>query len=139
MKVSKYGRYKDGEHSAGYIYGTEYQVGHYNLLTTSYLDNHEAPCAVCYVKTRSTKIMIFATYECPKGWAREYHGYLMTTHYSHKHPSEFICVNEDAEAVPGTQADLNGALLYPVEGRCGALPCLPYVNGRELPCAVCTT
>ena len=37
-----------------------------------------------------------------------------------------------------SQGSKNGALLYLVEGVCGTLPCLPYVNGRELTCAVCT-
>ena len=30
------------------------------------------------------------------------------------------------------------ALLYPVEGQCGSLRCAPYVNNRELTCAVCS-
>lgn len=52
--------------------------------------------------------------------------------------TDYICVDNDAEYVPGTKANKDGALLYPVEGVCGSLPCKPYVNGRELTCAVCT-
>jgi len=62
----------------------------------------------------------------------------MSGYHSHKKEYEYICVDEDAEYVPGTQANKDGALLYPVEGVCGSLPCNPYVNGRELTCAVCT-
>ncbi|XP_031570220.1 uncharacterized protein LOC116304597 [Actinia tenebrosa] len=137
-ETPKYGRYKDGVQKAGYMYGTEYHVTFYNPFTTSDLHDHDVPCAVCYVTRRSTKIMIPATNECPAEWTREYHGYLMTAYYDESHASEFICVDNDAEAAPGTSANLNGGVLYPVEGRCGSLPCHPYVDGRELTCAVCT-
>ena len=75
---------------------------------------------------------------CPSGWTEEYHGYLMTAHYNHKSTRDYICVDREAEYVPRSQANQDGALLYLVEGVCGSLPCLPYVNGRELTCAVCT-
>jgi hypothetical protein len=120
------------------MYGTEYEESIFNQFPKSNLHDNEAPCAVCYVKTRSANLMIPATYECPAGWTREYHGYLMTAYHRHAHPYEFICVDKDAEGVPGTSAHLHGARLYPVEGVCGALPCHPYVEGRELTCAVCT-
>ncbi|XP_031562350.1 short-chain collagen C4-like isoform X1 [Actinia tenebrosa] len=137
-ETPKYGRYKDGLQSlVGYMYGAEYEVS-FDLFTKSGLYNHEVPCAVCYVQTPSAKLMIPATYECPAGWKREYHGYLMTEHSNHVHQTEFICVDQDAEFVSGTKPDLDGTLLYPVEGRCGSLPCLPYVEGRELTCVVCT-
>ena len=119
------------------IYGTEYEVSLFNPFKTNVHD-HEAPCAVCYVSSRGTQLMLPARNDCPSGWTREYWGYLMTDHYNHNGNKDFICVDEDAEAIPGTKANLNGALLYPVEGHCGALPCAPYVQGKELTCAVCT-
>ncbi|KXJ23128.1 Short-chain collagen C4 [Exaiptasia diaphana] len=134
----KYGNYKPGHQSAGYIYGTEYQVNGYSPFTETNLHDHEAPCAVCHVPTRNAELMIPATYECPSGWTMEYHGYLMTAYYGHAHPTKYLCVDQHAEAVKGTSADLNGALLYPVEGVCGSLPCHPYATGKELTCAVCT-
>ncbi|XP_031564239.1 short-chain collagen C4-like [Actinia tenebrosa] len=133
----RYGRYKDGYQEIAAMYGTEYELSSFNPFTRN-LHDHDALCAVCYVTTRSAKMMIPATYECPAGWSREYHGYLMTEKWNHGHASNFICVDQYAEAVPGTHANLNGALLYPVEGVCGSLPCHPYVTGRELTCAVCT-
>ncbi|XP_031555824.1 short-chain collagen C4-like [Actinia tenebrosa] len=133
----KYRKYKDGvQSSRGYMYDTEYQDAQSQLFTNKNLEHHDVPCAVCYVKARSAKLIIPATYECPAGWKREYHGYLMSEDYAHSHPSEYIDI--DAEAVPGTKVDVNGALLYHVEGVCGSLPCPPYVEGRELTCAVCT-
>jgi hypothetical protein len=134
----RYRRYKNGVQNTALMYGTEYELNVYNPFTKSNLHNHDAPCAVCYVKTRSAKLMIPATYKCPAGWTREYHGYLMSERHNHAHSTQFICVDEYPETVPGTHSNLNGALLYPVEGVCGSLPCNPYVAGRELTCAVCT-
>ncbi|KAJ7350114.1 hypothetical protein OS493_038400 [Desmophyllum pertusum] len=102
------------------------------------LQNHDAPCAVCYVKSRATQLMIPARNDCPSGWTEEYHGYLMSGRSGHKKSRNYICIDKDAEFVHGSHADKNGALLYIVEGQCGSLPCLPYVAGRELTCAVCT-
>ena len=135
----KYDKYKNGHQSAGYVYGTEYQVGDYNGDPFKRnLHDHDAPCVVCFVKSRGSMLMMPARNDCPSGWTEEYHGYLMTSYHNHKHSSDFVCVDGDPEYVPGSHADKNGALLYAVEGVCGSLPCLPYVSGRELTCAVCT-
>ena len=135
----KYDKYKDGHQTAGCVYGTEYEVSQYsgNPFKRN-LHDHEAPCVVCFVKSRGSMLMMPARNDCPSGWTEEYHGYLMTAHHGHGHSTDFICVDGDPEYVPGSHANKNGALLYPVEGVCGSLPCLPYVSGRELTCAVCT-
>ena len=139
----KYDRYRNGVQGGGNLYGTEYQVHGQigSFLGTVFKKNvneHDAPCAVCFAKSRGSMLMMPARNDCPSGWTEEYHGYLMTERADHKHSSDFICLDGDLEYVPGSQANRNGALLYPVEGRCGSLPCLPYVEGRELTCAVCT-
>ena len=135
----KYGKYRNGHQGGGYMYGSEYQVNHYNGNPFKRnLHDYEAPCVICFVKSRGSMLMMPARNDCPSGWTEEYHGYLMTEGYGHKHSRDFICVDEDPEYVPGSHANRDGALLYPVEGVCGSLPCLPYVNGRELTCAVCT-
>ena len=82
--------------------------------------------------------MMPARNDCPSGWTEEYHGYLMAEYHAAKHSTEFICVDGNPEYVHGSKQNKNGALLYLVEGVCGSLPCLPYVEGRELTCAVCT-
>ena len=56
--------------------------------------------------------MMPARNDCPSGWTEEYHGYLMTSHYTHKNQKEFICVDRDPAFIPGTQANTNGALMY---------------------------
>ena len=135
-KTPKYDKYKDGHQGGGYVYGAEYELS-FNPFKKS-LSQHDPPCVVCFVKSRGSMLMMPARNDCPTGWTEEYHGYLMTEYYGHKKQRDFICVDQDAESIPGSQASKNGALLYFVEGVCSNLPCGPYVNGRELTCAVCT-
>ena len=132
-----YENYKDGFQTSGFMYGTEYEVNVFNPFKKT-LHDHEAPCVVCFVTSRGSMLMMPARNVCPSGWTEEYHGYLMSGYFNHKKGYEFVCVDKDAEAVPGTQGNKNGALLYPIEGQCGSLPCNPYIAGRELTCAVCT-
>ena len=123
--------------SSSSVYGAEYDVSDFNPFN-KLLNNYDAPCVVCYVESRGSQLMIPATYVCPSGWTREYWGYLMTKSYLSKGNTDFICVDEDAESVPFTHEASGGIKLTPVEGACFALPCSPYVDGRELTCAVCT-
>ena len=120
-----------------YIYGTEYEVSSGNPFTRSVHD-HEAACVVCRVDSRGSTLVVNGRNDCPAGWTLEYHGYLMSEHYRHKGRTEAICVDVDAEYAVGTHADVNWNLLYVIQGACGALPCGPYINGREITCAVCT-
>ena len=114
-----------------YIYGTEY-VG---PLQGS--DRHNVPCAVCYVSTRETVLMIPAKTSCPTSWTREYYGYLMSE-YRGRRGSTIECIDEDQESIPGSGADTSGALLHHVEASCNGMPCPPYDASKELTCVVCT-
>ncbi len=127
-----------GSSSRHLLYAGEYEISNFPPL--SHLNNHDVPCAVCQVTGRSTMLMIPAKTTCPAGWTSEYKGYLMTAYCTHAHQTEFICVDQEAEARPGTSASTNGALMYPVEATCGSngLPCGPYQAGGELACVVCT-
>lgn len=134
-----YERYKPGHQNAGYVYGVDYEVSDHNGDPfDKNLHDHEPPCAVCFVKSRSSLLMMPARNVCPSGWTEEYHGYLMTSHHAHKHSTEFICVDGNPEYIHGTKLNRGGSMLYLVEGVCGSLPCRPYEAGRELTCAVCT-
>eukprot|EP00058_Branchiostoma_floridae_P004808 XP_002590296.1 hypothetical protein BRAFLDRAFT_76549 [Branchiostoma floridae] len=135
----QWGSYQDGVQGwKAFMYGAEYDLNTDAPFSSS-LDNHEVPCAVCYVPTRGSKLMIPARNTCPTGWTQEYDGYLMAGHYSHAGAKEYVCVDEQPEVVLGDQVIHNGALFYPVEARCGSLPCPNnYVEGRELTCVVCT-
>ena len=125
--------YGNGEkHWAAFVYGTEYE---HPLQGTH---DHGVPCAVCYVTTRSTVLMIPAKASCPTNYTKEYNGYLMADHHGHKR-TMFVCVDGDQESLPGSVGNQEGALLYHVEARCGtSLPCPPYDTKKELNCVVCT-
>ncbi|KAL5011401.1 hypothetical protein ScPMuIL_009952 [Solemya velum] len=123
----------------GFLHGTEYQDGsRASRLIGENFDNQNAPCAVCQSIRHKNTLMIPGRASCFGTWSKEYTGYLMTGHYKYAASHEFICVDAKPEAVMGQEANVNGALLYFVETRCDTLPCPPYVNGREVPCVVCT-
>jgi hypothetical protein len=116
------------------LQGVEIQstVGNLNLA------NQNLPCAVCYVPTRSTMVMIPAWTHCPASWTKEYVGYIMTSWHT-KSRLKFECVDEDLEFVPGEGRDVNGVLLHTAEVACNTgINCPPYQLGKELSCAVCT-
>ena len=125
------------QNARGLMYGGEYQT---HTDSNSHLHGRhqtEVPCAVCYVSNRTAVYMVPAKYTCPTGWTREYYGYLMTEHYTHRR-SQFTCMDIAFKSVAGSSADRNGVLFYFVEGRCGTLPCPPYDKTKEFSCAVCT-
>ncbi|CAC5367051.1 unnamed protein product [Mytilus coruscus] len=98
----------------------------------------DMPCAVCQSK-RSTVLMVPGKLTCHDGWHKEFSGYLMSQSSTNgRTPSEYICVDEKLESVPGGDSGRNEAVVYPVEAICGSLKCPPYVNGRELTCVVCS-
>ena len=115
-----------------FMYGGEYQS-----FLNSRLEPHDAPCAVCQV-TRRSMLMIPGRNLCDAGWHTEYTGYLVAEKHSH-HRSEFICLDKAAEPSPDSSThDQNGVLIYGVQVRCGSLKCLPYVERKDMLCAVCT-
>ncbi|XP_019636378.1 PREDICTED: short-chain collagen C4-like isoform X1 [Branchiostoma belcheri] len=135
----QWGRYQNGVHGySAYMYGAQYRIGTNVPFGSTYLDAHDVPCAVCYVPARGSKLMIPARKNCYSDWTEEYDGYLMANSHALDSATEYVCVDDNRETVPGGQADQASARFYPVEARCGALPCPNYVEGRELTCVVCT-
>ena len=117
--------------------GVEYKYDSFPYLSS--FNNHNVPCAVCYVASRSTVLMVPAKTKCPKDWTLEYIGYIMTEHRVHSSPKMFECVDRDPESIPGLEsAAALRAVLYTVEPTCGGLACPPYDATKELTCAVCT-
>lgn len=131
-------KYDDKGEGGALIYGTGYEYGSrkkYPQFDTS-LDEYNTPCSVCYT-TRSSSIMIPGRNKCYDGWTLEYHGYLFGNHYDDEGPSEFICIDSNPEKSASTRSE-DQSLLHISEIRCGALPCPPYVEGREVTCVVCS-
>ncbi len=134
----QYGAYLAGVQNYNPLYGAQYEpYGGPGPIAS--LLNHNAPCAVCYVSTRSTSLMLPARMECPTSWTREYIGYLMSAFRSSGHYRTIHeCVDQSPDSVPGSAVDEDGALFYHVEATCNGLPCGPYDPQKELTCAVCT-
>ena len=121
--------------SGSHIYGTEYETAG-NALNS--LHNHNVPCAACHVTTRSAQLMIPGIDRCPGGWTSEYTGWLMSERHNHKR-TMYVCVDKDAQALPGLRADNDDTLLYHTSVNCNhGIPCPPYVNHKDLACVVCT-
>ena len=129
-----YLQYKSRSASYDLIYGSEYET---NSGPLSAFQDHNVPCAVCYVSTRGTVLMVPGKTTCPSSWTQEYNGYLMAAHYTH-YRSMYECIDRNPETVPGGTGDQNGALFYHVEATCTGIVCPPYIANRELACAVCT-
>ena len=127
--------------SVGLVYGVEYEDGSSRsdpLFGESHYQR-DVPYVVCDVTKRSSVLMIPGKSKCHEGWTLEYSGYLMAGYYDFSGATDYYCIDKDHENLPGGTGNDNGYLLYFVEARCGAsLRCPPYVNGRELQCAVCT-
>ena len=135
-KNPEYGDFNDANHDGGLIYGLEYESLNTGLSTLNSKADYEAPCAVCYRADRGVHFMLPARKSCPADWSLEYNGYLMSSAHT-QGSSEYVCVDITPEVI-GSPNNQNGNLWYPVEAECGALPCLPYTQNRELTCAVCS-
>ena len=125
----------------GFLYGAEYELkepGRGDKIFGENIDDQDVLCAVCEVKQRTRQLMISGRTTCYDGWTREYWGYLMTGHYSHSAQAKYYCIDANPEVLPEGTADQNGFLLYLVEVRGDSLEKTPYIQGRELPCVVCT-
>ena len=118
-----------------YMVGTEYDSVN-GIFPGKH--NHNAPCAVCYSSTKIVKLMIPARITCPSSWTIEYKGYLMADYFDIKRNAVYECVDENAESIPGSSANTNGALFLFTASTCNGLPCPPYVNNRVITCVVCT-
>ena len=129
-------QYRSGVQGESYIAGIEYQYASHPSLSS--FNNHNVPCAVCYVATRSVAVMIPAKTQCPTNWTLEYIGYLMSEHHSNSR-TMYECVDKDPESIPGLNSNSNPQVhFYPVEPYCNGLSCPPYDAEKELTCAVCT-
>ncbi|XP_053399622.1 short-chain collagen C4-like isoform X2 [Mercenaria mercenaria] len=129
--------YSDGgDGNRGYVYGTEFDEQGVNIFGYT-VHQQDVQCAICKTQ-KSALVMIPARAKCYPGWKEEYSGYLMSAYNSHTGPHNHICVDSDPEFIPRGSNNNNEHILYLMEARCGSLPCLPYVEGRELPCVVCS-
>lgn len=101
------------------------------------IDNHDIPCVMCHVTTRTAMIMIPGLLECPDAWTKEYGGFLMAEGHN-QYRSSYICVSERPQVEKNSAHNIPESTAYFVEAECGVLPCNTYPKGNELTCVVCT-
>ena len=133
----EYLEYNAGVQDASLVVGAEYESGWNGGGPLRPVNEHNIPCAVCYVSARETVVMLPAKTQCPSSWTREYLGYLMTNHRTHRR-GMFECMDRNPESIPGSAANVNAVLFYHTEAACNGLPCPPYEPQKELTCVVCT-
>lgn len=126
--------YDPGRQDRSNVFGTEYE---HTVGSSSNLQ-YNAPCAVCYVPTRHSVLMIPAKTTCFSGWTREYFGYLMAETDEGSRCSTYACVDVSMERIPGTQGGTSGGHFYHIEVDCSGILCPPYNDYRELNCVVCS-
>ena len=136
-----WGNYDDSANMPrGYIYGTEIDDSPKAASEKIFgyeVNQHDLPCAVCETRFPITKMFPGRT-TCFDGWTLQYAGYLVADHHAHSSTKNYECLDSSPEAVPKGNTNDNQSVLYLVEAKCGSLPCPPYVEGREIACAVCS-
>ena len=131
--------YFDGQNGyRGYIYGAEIDIetGTGNVFNTP-MNNHDVPCEVCMTPFSVTH-MFPGRSGCYKNWTQQYTGYLVSSLHGRNLDLEYYCMDANPETVPHSAVNNDDCVLYVVEGKCGSLPCPPYVEGREIACTVCS-
>jgi len=123
-----------GNQNGALLYGAEIEANGYGLASMVSKHDTDARCVVCET-AKSQALMVPGTQVCPSGWTLQYSGYIMANEYQQS-ASEFLCMDASPDFA-GSPTSLNGTLFYPTEAECGSLPCLPYVQDREITCAVC--
>lgn len=132
---------------SGAIWGVEFDL--FNVFDGTFstenipggaVIENDMVCVVCYVEGSFDKLVIPGRPDCGStGYDLQYKGFLVTElNYADRQRSEFVCMDEAPEGRPGGTNNDNQGIIYPVEVACGSLPCNPFVNGYEMPCAVCT-
>ena len=106
------------------------------------LDYFQVPCAVCMREKRTTTLVTPARHICHPGWYKDYVGFLMT--HSHGEATQHICVNMDADGVPGSNiTGTQGPQLQPVAYNCNGPNCPTTLDSssrktKALSCVVCS-
>ena len=124
-------RYSNSHGGGTIAYAVEYRVSG----AINHADHRNMPCSLCEATGRVNKIMIPSHYVCPFGWHKEYNGYIMSGHYTHKGGSMYYCIDENLEQVPGSASGESIHLLYTVQVS-GSY--LPTDGGHAMSCVVCT-
>ena len=137
---------KDPEYKLRYQPGVR---GHLFINGVSYYyplrggrNGRQVACAVCYVKGKTTTLMIPAKASCPSSWTRQYYGYIMTEQKGSNSNNRYMyeCIDQNMEVVHKPHNNHHGVGIFHAEVLCGhGLPCghNKYNNYKELNCVMC--
>ncbi|GAB1598961.1 uncharacterized protein LOC115232406 [Argonauta hians] len=131
----QWGNYTAAVEAASTIYGSEYGNSGYD---TDILNGHNIPCSVCQTNKPAVIMMLPGRNKCYPGWVQEYSGYLMTSYWKDSGRSSYICMDKQPETTRSGYRHEKCSFFYHVQAQCGSLPCPPYVNQKEITCAVCS-
>ena len=124
---------------AALLRGVEFETSGTSSTPLNNVYQANMPCAVGHTDTKLSVFTVPAQYTCPNGWTMEYNGYLMAEEEKNdRQRKNTLCVDKDAEAVSGSQANTNPAVVYLMRATCDGLPCPPYNTNMALPCSVCS-
>ena len=117
------------------MYGVEY----FSHPTEGVEDNHNAPCAVCYMSTRHSILVLPAKLTCPPNWTTEYRGYLMIGGGQYWNQHE--CVDRNPESISGYTTGREPNEFFSIKVNCDnyGFSCPPYsIANKALTCVVCS-
>ena len=139
----QWGIYDSKVNAHPFIGGALFDIGYIRVRNSLFdfdkYDHRQVACFVCMKRRKVSTIMIPARNDCYGNWIKDYNGYLYTGHYTHSAASEYICMDETPDVLSKSSTWNGKKILYPVEVNYnGAIPCPPYVNGREVTCVVCS-
>jgi hypothetical protein len=128
--------YIDGFGGGTRIYGAKY-LTQGTLPKFNALHNHDVPCAACRIR-HDDVMMVPGQNICHGDYILQYSGYLMAGYHTKPGTSEYICMDREPEKGKSGNVDKPGKVLLLTQGECGVLKCPPYVEVREITCAVCS-
>lgn len=122
-----------------YIYPVEYEI-YTGIFETELqyrgLNYFKSNCSLCNAKGKSSVAMIPGWTDCPKGWTKEYGGYLMAPGKEF-YRAEYICVDAKPNLSAGQKGKNVGYLNF-VDTNCDALDCGKFKKDLEVSCVVCS-
>ncbi|XP_060584830.1 uncharacterized protein LOC132740830 [Ruditapes philippinarum] len=132
----EWNEYIDGFQGGTRIYGAEYWAQN-TLSKFNAVHNHDVPCVVCRIR-HGNVMMVPGQNNCRGGYTLQYSGYLMAGNFGQPGTSEYICMDREPEKGNSGSGEKPGTKFLSAQGECGTLECPPYVEGREITCAVCS-
>ena len=140
---AEFNGYNTSSNENSLLYFTEYRGT--NVVLDRTLVNRDAACALCRTPASSVLMIPGAVTSCPSGFHVEYAGWLMSSHNTYAHPTDFICVDlfQDSFNTSSTTAAATLNILWFTEaqlvmGNANAEGCVLFLKLNKLSLCTCT-